>query len=593
MHNEHRATMEPGGMSRRGFFKAAAATAAVTAVAATASPHPEAAYALKHEDATQPANGTIRAGINPIEPLEAPAEFDYTADIVVVGGGGSGLAAAATAAERGANVILVEKNGFCGGDTSIAMAAAVTGTNFQLEIGEALMAVPDSGLTENPFAYKGAEYCVKLKVGEVSGQAIFMDKSTAGHACTPNPQFGRNTHILGEIYDAGPETFNWLQDHGCNPSMTNFGGLDVPGGGFCPVEPSQVGKPDDWMSWAPHNARGFTETLEPYCNELGVTILKSHPAQALLVRDGAVAGVMCEDTLNGKQVSVGAKAVILASGGYAANMDMIEEHVDPLRVAGYRCWSMPGATGDGIRMAQGLGAATRGMQEVEMWDGGVEREYGATEVYRASNQLCRQKSMTVNLKGKRFFDESWYDGYFYSYQSSQTIQQPEQTSCTILDSTMIKKEDIINKFHPTFCEYPCNWFDETFAEDLEAGIIKKADTIEELAEMLGVDPQGLKEEVEHYNQMCDNGYDDDFYKDAKFMWPIREAPFYGVRQKGGSVFATWGGLVTDDTFHVLDENWDRIGNLFACGEQTWGGSSLGLILPAGRLAGGFAADEIA
>ncbi|MGV8084312.1 MAG: FAD-dependent oxidoreductase [Coriobacteriia bacterium] len=576
-------------LSRRDFLKATAVAGTAAAMAGLGAPP---VYATENTKSGEATNGTSRPGADPLPTVDAPEAFDYEADLVVVGGGGAGLAAACTAAEKGAKVVLVEKNGFCGGATSIAMAAEVFGTDWQVEIGEALMAMPDSGLTTNPFAYQGAAYMMYAQVGEVSGQKVFLDKSQFCHAATPNAQFGRDTHITGIIYDAGPETFNWLVALGCKPSLTNFGGLNTPGAGFCPVEPSQYEKPDDWKSWAPHNGRGFTETLEPACIKAGVTILKSHPATNLITNANGVCGVVCDDVQGGRQVSVSGKAVVLASGGFSANQDMIDKYVEPRRAAAHRCWDMPGATGDGIRMAQALGAATRGLHEIEMWDGGVARQYGATAVYRAANQLARQKSMTVNKKARRFFDESWYDGYFYSYQSAQTIQQPGMESFTLYDSTMIAKDDIIEKFHPTFCEYPCNWFDETFAEDLAAGLIKKADTIAELAEQLGLDPAALQASIDHYNSLCDAGYDADFYKNAKYLHPIRTAPFYGVAQKGGSTFNTWGGLIIDDSFRVLDEDWNPIPNLYACGEQTFGGASMGLALPGGRLAGKAAAAAV-
>jgi succinate dehydrogenase/fumarate reductase flavoprotein subunit len=253
---------------------------------------------------------------------------------------------------------------------------------------------------------------------------------------------------------------------------------------------------------------------------------------------------------------------------------------------------MPGATGDGIRMAQALDADMRQMDEIEIWDGGVLREHGATTVYSAPNQLARQKSLTVNKKAKRFFCESLTRGMVYTYQAAQTITQPDMESFTLFDANIISKEDIIKKFHPLFCEYPCPWFEEQFEQYLAKGVIKKADTIVELAKKLDLDPDTLVKTVDRYNSFCDAGYDSDFFKEPIYLHPIRTAPFYGVKQKGGSCFNTHGGLVVDEQFHVLDKNWDPIPGLFVAGENAAGGGTVGFVIPGGRLAGMFAAKEV-
>jgi fumarate reductase flavoprotein subunit len=213
-------------------------------------------------------------------------------------------------------------------------------------------------------------------------------------------------------------------------------------------------------------------------------------------------------------------------------------------------------------------------------------------VYSAPNQLVRQKSLTVNNKGKRFFNESEYRGYYFSYQAAQTIAQPGHESATLFDANCIKRKDIIEKFNPWICEYPCNWFDDDFEKYLAQGVIKKADTVEELARKLGYPESELVATVKRYNELCKNGYDEDFFKQKQYLHPIKTPPFYAVKQIGGSCFNTWGGLVVDEGFRVLDDKHDPIHGLYAAGENVAGGASIAFVLPGGRLAARAILNEI-
>ncbi|MBU1055778.1 MAG: FAD-dependent oxidoreductase [Proteobacteria bacterium] len=504
----------------------------------------------------------------PLPNLSAPEKWDYQTDIVVAGGGGAGLAAAVSATENGAKVILLEKNPFCGGDTSIAeIAGGLIGSRFQSRFGIKAPPVGARIMAEGSQNPDGMQNIV-----------------------TPNATAGRNATFLRQIMEQQKDTIDWLEDMGVvySPEV-GVGGLPVPGLGHVPIDPEHP--EEGWYRWHPHNARGFTEALEKRAKAIGVKILKEHPATGLVTSGKHVIGIAARN-IDGKTVYVKAKAVILATGGFGANTDMLKSYCSPKRAEAARYWGMPGATGDGLRMAQALGADLCGMDEIEIWDGGALREHGATTVYSAPNQLVRQKSLTVNKKAKRFFCESVYRGHVYSYQGAQTIAQPDMESFTLFDANTISKEDIIKKFHPLFCEYPCPWFEEQFKQYVAKGVIKKADTISELAKKLSIDPNALVKTVDRYNSLCDAGYDADFFKEPIYMHPIRTAPFYAVGQKGGSCFNTHGGLVVDENFHVLDKKWDPIPGLFVAGENAAGGGSVGFVLPGGRLAGMFAAKEV-
>lgn len=595
------------GMTRRNFLQAsalgigAAVAAGTGAGVVSTAAEPEKAEAIDWTPETIGPTDDYR-NAEPIEPMEAPEEWTGEADIVIVGGGGAGLSAAVTAAQSGGSVVVLEKNDFCGGDSSIAMLfEGFVPSRWMKSLGiwgdalddeEALIAQRVNG-TSATVVYGMADLAgaddpdIGLPVAAIApslGMEVMGIQDGFNNIYLPTPVSGRDVSYMVQIFRQQAETINWLQDDmGVEFSTQQVAGLPIPGLMHCPIDPEH---PDeDWEYWDPHNGRGFTEPLFDKAYELGVQFCLSSPVDALITDDdGKVIGVHAT-TDDGCELNYKAnKGVLLTTGGFAANQDMIYKYVQRDRAESARCWCMNSAFGDGIRMAQGLGAKTHMMQDIEIWDGGALREMGTHAVYSAPNQLVRQKSLTVNKLGKRFFNECEYRGYYFSYQSAMTIAQPDHISATLFDSNCISKQDLIEKFSAMICEYPCNWFDSDFEKYLEDGTIKKADTIEELADLLEFPADTLVETVDRYNEMCHNGYDSDFFKPSQYLIPIETPPFYAVKQQGGSCFNTWGGLVVDEDFRVLDEEHEPIEGLYSTGENVAGGASLGSCLPGGRLA---------
>lgn len=585
--------------SRRSFLKTSAVGLGAAAVTGLAAQGVAKTILQDPPTASPEAAAHAKGGANaePIPPIKAPDKWTAETDLIIVGGGGAGLSAAVTAAQQGARVVVLEKNVFCGGDTSIAMLFEgfvpskwlkslglwgkeldnpklvqdrVTGMSATTVYGLADPKNPSLGLPV-------AALAPTLGVDYMGIQDAFQN------IYTPTPISGRDPSYVRRIMEAQAETIDWLQsDMGVQFSAKQVSGLPIPGIMHCPIDPKHP--EEDWEYWDPHNGRGFTEPLYNKALELGVTFYLGTPATALVVDNSKrVIGVR-GTTADGQNVFVKGKGTLLTTGGFSANQDMLYKHCTKDRAESVRCWSMTGATGDGIRMAQGLGATTRMMHELEIWDGGALREIGSHGVYAAPNQLVRQKSLTVNNKGKRFFCESQYRGYYFSYQSAQTIAQPNHESATLFDANCISKKDIIEKFSPWVCEYPCNWFESDFEKYLADGTIKKADSIEELAKLLGYPADELVATVNRYNDHCKAGYDEDFFKEPQYLHPIKTPPFYAVKQIGGSCFNTWGGLAVDEAFHVLDEKFDPIHGLYATGENVAGGASIAFVVPGGRLA---------
>jgi fumarate reductase flavoprotein subunit len=121
----------------------------------------------------------------------------------------------------------------------------------------------------------------------------------------------------------------------------------------------------------------------------------------------------------------------------------------------------------------------------------------------------------------------------------------------------------------------------------------KANTLHGLAHKMGLDAEELSRTVARYNELADKGHDDDFFKPANYLQPIRTPAFYAVKQRGGTMFNTWGGLVVDDQFRVLDKDWKYIPGLYVAGENMACGARMSFSLPAGRLVGKIVSKSVA
>jgi len=507
------------------------------------------------------ARPAIPSGAEPVSPAEMLAVWDHETDVIVVGAGGAGLSAAVTAREMGARVVVLEKNSGCGGDTSIAMAfiSRTSDTKFQKKLG--IKPVPLS-------------------------EAFPM--ATAGFSNRNNGEVERT------LIERDPETADWLEDMGVVYETGPAAGTP-PGLFLTPVDPE--GSENGYYSWFPYNAKGFTKTLEKRARALEVKIFSATPAIALVTKDGRVVGLAAK-TKEGKTLYIKGKVTILSTGGFGANKDMLRKYCPPDVFEGIAHYiGLPSCTGDGIRMAQGIGAVIEGMDDLEMWDGGVDGVgEGPVAFYNAATQLVRQKSLTINKFGKRFMDEDLLYGHGHEIgpfkaNANQIRRQKDHTSFTIHDSETVKKEFIIKRFEAMACKYPCRWYEKDFERRVDDGTIMKADNIKDLAQLMGVDSMALQGTIGQYNEYCDKGEDPEFFKPAKYLFSLRKPPFYAVKQAGCALFNTWGGLVTNSKFQVMDKEWNVIPGLRVAGHNAAYCASVVYALTSGRIAGESAAEE--
>lgn len=309
----------------------------------------------------------------------------------------------------------------------------------------------------------------------------------------------------------------------------------------------------------------YVQTLLHAAKTRGVSIRYRTEALRLLEEEGRVTGVVVRGPEG--ETTMTARAVVLATGGFTANLAMRRQY-DPRLHEGLRTtanpegYSIDGATGDGIRMAEAIGAKTVGMSHIQLipFIGGRVTDYVGGEVW-------------VNARGERFVNEE--AGFRTLYEA--ILSQPEGRLWTITDSQSRKNA--------------------SFATKLYTGAVRRADTVEDMAREMDVRPEVLHETLRRYNVFVEKRRDEDFGR-TSFTQRIDRPPYYFGEERF-AVHFTCGGLSIDERARVLDRANQPIEGLYAAGETTGGihgrdrlgGNSLTDCFVFGRIAGTNAAQE--
>ena len=300
----------------------------------------------------------------------------------------------------------------------------------------------------------------------------------------------------------------------------------------------------------PENAAGsdYIKVNSKLAEELGIEIMKDTAAKHLIQNEeGRVVGVEAEKT-DGTKVTVNAsKGVVMATGGFAANKEMRKQYVPALGEQ-LGTTNNPAMQGDGIKMGEEVGAATTGMEWIQCLPLG-NPETGGLNGWVGGNGC--EYYYQVNNEGKRFMAE---DGR-RDYMTNKLLEQDGQFSYVITDT------NVEGEAGTTI------WGDD-IDKLVENGKVFRADTIEELAEQIGVDPAVLKETHDNFNKCVEEGNDPEFGR-TLFVNKVDTAPFY-ASPRMPTVHHTMGGLEIDLTCHVLDADGNVIPGLYAAGEVTGG-----------------------
>ena len=327
---------------------------------------------------------------------------------------------------------------------------------------------------------------------------------------------------------------------------------------------------------------------------------------------GRVTGIIAKNA-DGKYVRYNASnGVILATGGYSNNMDMIKA-MQPWTIEQIGVnYSKAGSKGDGIKACLWAGAIMDTVHSSMIFDRACikpdEEGKDGESVPAGWFWMGSQPFLKVNLNGERFMNE--YQPYDYVLHQAQ--MQPHHTYCTVWDATYA--EDI-ERFGTHGCSrlyphengaapvFPMPYVD-MMNEGLKAdGYIQTADTIEELAEKLNIPVDAFKATVARYNELAAKGEDEDFGKESYRLSTMDTAPFYGTRQCGGYFICTMDGIQIDDTMHAIDTDYKAIPGLYVIGDcsgnyfsgsypNLMSGAAAGRSATFGRLAGKYAAQGI-
>lgn len=332
---------------------------------------------------------------------------------------------------------------------------------------------------------------------------------------------------------------------------------------------------------------GYYRAIVKNIEAMGIETLYETPAKELVFDPVTkeVYGVKCI-TAEGNTLYVKAnKGVILCSGGYVANKDLVSRFhfTEPIEYANL---SVPGQTGDGLMMALKAGAALDGVtnQQIE-WYGlayKVASEELGTGILHLVDAMAPDSRIFVNSSGKRFMDEEFnfmhsksdlpifeYDGQFPNYNGYKNLPMYTIFDSTIYDAGPVGPRDYNCGYASMFNVY--NWSENNEAE-LERGWLVKADTIEELVEKLAeqsgnemIDAEVLKQTIAEYNAACEAGVDTAFGRDALLLSKLDNPPYYAAELIPGAVY-TIGGLQGGENGETLDWDGNPIPRLYHAGD---------------------------
>jgi succinate dehydrogenase/fumarate reductase flavoprotein subunit len=499
---------------------------------------------------------------------------EMSTDVVVVGFGAAAIAAAITAHDAGAEVLVLEK-----------MPQAEAGGNSRVS-GQVWFSPDDAKLAKVYLQQMASDIPIPDDVAEAWSEEI-----------THNTEWilERGAEVVGEVerdpldpygqgidvtkinyHDEMKRQTGWDATQDEFPEFNNEGGTDYyyfgPGQGFSRL-------------W---------QTLKKALEKREITVLYDTRATELR-RDqsGRVTGVVAE-TPHGPVRFAARRGVVLAAGGFENNQQMVRAYIGLPHLTP---WGSPGNTGDGIKLAQSVGADLANMYNYMPFMGIniPGREVGEFV------QPAGIGFINVRKDGRRFMDETIPYRHGKSTLGGKLEFYPHHSMWTVFDEDVrlggplaMTREQFAGGWLKQVERY--TWSDDN-SQEIEAGWITRADSVRELAEKLGLDPDGLEDEIARFNRACEAGEDSIFGRPGAAMAPIKRAPFYGYRW-GNMVIATMGGLRKDGQARVLNTGGEPIAGLYCAGEiastYSWalsGGMSIGDALTFGRIAGRRVAAE--
>lgn len=450
-------------------------------------------------------------------PLE---ELKDSYDVIIVGAGGGGMSAAIEAKDKGLNPVIFEKMPVAGGNTVKASAGMnASNTHYQKE----------QGIEDN--------------------NDLFFEETLKGGKETNDQE------LLRYFVDHSAEAIDWLDGLGIELSnITTTGGMSV----------KRTHRPADGSAVGQYLVDGLQRNVY----EREIPLFTNADVKEIIEKDGKVSGAKV--TFNNKEEKeIKSKAVIVATGGFGANLEMVSEYNPDLK--GFVTTNQEGSQGDGIKMIEKLGGQVVDLEQIQIHPT-VEQEtsYLITEAVRGEGAIL------VSDEGKRFVNElETRDNV-----SAAIIALPEKAAYLIFDASLRDRVKAIDFYD-------------------EQGLVKQGDTIEDLAKTLALKPDVLKETVETWNQAVKDGKDAEFDRTTGMEHELSQAPFYAIKIAPG-IHHTMGGVKINTNAEVLDKDGHAIPGLYAAGEATGGlhgknrigGNAVADIIIYGRQSGNQASEYV-
>ena len=497
---------------------------------------------------------------------EVAEDVTCDVDVVIVGAGGAGMTAALTAAEHGAKVIIVESQAAVGGNSVRAtggMNAGDTPTQDTNTFGETAGV---EAVLKNAAAYAdnaaiaelAAEVTVQWEAYQQNPEGYFDSEELMQLDTMIGGKGINDPELVETLAEDSSEGVEWLKKYNIDLSNVGaFGGASV----------KRIHRPVNAEGKTVSVGSYMVPRLEEAClNSENITIMMETTATTILTNEsGAAVGIVATGK-TGNTVTINAKAVILASGGFGANLEMVASYQPSLE--GFMTTNAAGIQGQGIKMAEAIGAATVDMEQIQIHPT-VQFDTAAliTEGLRGDGAIL------VNAEGKRFIDEVGTRDVV----SAAEIAQTGSYSWLIVDDAMLQKSSVIAGY-------------------VKKGFVFSGATYEELAAAIGVPAEDFAATMNAWNGYVADKNDPDFGR-VSFANPLDTAPFYAIKVTAG-VHHTMGGVKINDDTEVLKADGTVIPGLYAAGEITGGvhganrlgGNAVSDFVVFGRIAGEEAAE---
>ena len=422
--------------------------------------------------------------------MATPAFAAESTDIVIIGSGGAGLSSAITATEKGAKVIVLEKMAYFGGN---------------------------SNRSEGEMNAAGTKQQKAHGITDDTPERFAADTIRGGHGLN-------DPALVKALTENAASAEEWLLDlgaHFCHRMGRGGGQTRARGHGPCDGSPVGI---------------EIMRVLGERADKDHIDMRLNNRVTKILMKNGKVAGVEVQ-TPNGKE-TINSKAVILVTGGFGANHKMVEKYRPELK--GFSTTNHPGATGDGIILAQQVGADLTDIEQIQIHPTVIKKN-GAL----ISESMRARGGFLLNKNGKRFTNEL----LTRDVVSANELKQPGGIAYLVIDNSIYSKNKMAQNYT---------------AEKL----MTKCDTIADVAKLIGVDEKVVQASFDQYHKAFDNKKDDLFGR-PEMLIRMDQAPYF-VAEVTPGIHHTMGGVKIDPQAEVLTPEKKPIPGLFAAGEVTGG-----------------------